>query len=182
MKCCSSGLFFYWEWWEEGNKWGNHTGAAQTLMCSSLVAMWFYCCWMQKGQSKASLKWGINRRAHCSAQGESARQWSPNLFPSRSLFSPITDLISIKSTLAAAACPPPHTVRYTHTNRLWASCFWADFLHTCGNIGIPNKHESIQISATMQRSSRILSFIHSYQFPITNPGIKMVIKGVCIFF
>lgn len=82
-------------------------------MCSSLVAMWFHCRWLEKGQGKDALKWGINRRAHCSAWGESACQWSPNLFPSRSVFTPITDLISIKSPLAAAAaCPPPHhTVR-----------------------------------------------------------------------
>lgn len=78
-------------------------------MCSSLVAMWFHCRWLEKGQGKDALKWGINRQAHCSAWGESACQWSPNLFPSRSVFTPITDLISIKSPLAAAAaCPPPH--------------------------------------------------------------------------
>lgn len=180
MKCCSSGLFFYWEWWEEENKWGNHTGAAQTLMCSSLVGMWFYCCWMQKGQSKASLKWGINRRAHCSAQGESARQWSPNLFPSRSLFSPITDLISIKSTLAAAACPPPHTVCNTHIQTgYWLHAFGQTFFV---HVGISLFQISTSHFRSVQRSSRMLSFIYSYPFSITNPGIKMVIKGVCIFF
>lgn len=106
-------------------------------MRSSLVAMWFYCCWLQKGQGKGSLKRGINRQAHRSTQGESAHQWCPHLFPPRSHYRPHQHEISTSSSSTPSTMytmllhfhqqiqiqththTQRHTRAHTHTHRLF---------------------------------------------------------------
>ena len=51
------------------------------MMCSSLVVMGFYRCWLEKGQGKGATKWGIKRRVCCIAQRESALHMTSQSIP-----------------------------------------------------------------------------------------------------